>query len=158
MIGAGWTEARTSRLKVLWREGLTASAIAAELGIGRGAVIGKVSRLRRQDASLARRAASPAKPRLKLAVPEGPPSPPLEPGQSPKTILELVPRQCRAPLWRAGPLPARPLFCADRALEGSSYCAHHHPKMWIKHDSAKVTGRAAAIRKQSASSGAWIAT
>ena len=41
-----WPESRTERLTQLWREGLSASQIAAELGgVSRNAVIGKVHRL-----------------------------------------------------------------------------------------------------------------
>jgi GcrA cell cycle regulator len=45
---AGWTDARIERLTVLWKEGLSASQIVAELGGGltRCAVIGKVHRLK----------------------------------------------------------------------------------------------------------------
>jgi hypothetical protein len=41
-----WTDERTEELKRLWAEGDSASIIAAHLGTSKGAVIGKVSRLK----------------------------------------------------------------------------------------------------------------
>ena len=41
-----WTDERIDRLKAMWAEGKTASAIAEELGgVSRNAVIGKAHRL-----------------------------------------------------------------------------------------------------------------
>lgn len=47
MHTAGWTEDRVATLRDLWREGLSASQIAAKLGggISRNGVIGKIHRL-----------------------------------------------------------------------------------------------------------------
>jgi GcrA cell cycle regulator len=44
-IGSPWTEPRIKRLADLWRDGKSASEVAAALGVTRNAVIGKVHRL-----------------------------------------------------------------------------------------------------------------
>ena len=44
-VRGDWTDARVDKLRELWREGLSASAVAARLGVSRNAVIGKVHRL-----------------------------------------------------------------------------------------------------------------
>lgn len=41
-----WTEDRINRLKALWAEGTSSGTIAAEMGITRNAVIGKINRLK----------------------------------------------------------------------------------------------------------------
>jgi GcrA cell cycle regulator len=41
-----WTGERTEQLKKLWADGLSCAQIAADLGIGRNAVIGKIHRLK----------------------------------------------------------------------------------------------------------------
>jgi GcrA cell cycle regulator len=46
-----WPDERVVRLRVLWEAGRTAEEIAAELGISRSAVMGKIHRLRLQAAS-----------------------------------------------------------------------------------------------------------
>jgi GcrA cell cycle regulator len=60
-----WTEERVETLKKLWAEGLSASQIAARLGMGvtRNAVIGKVHRL-----NLASRATAPRQPSNRTAT------------------------------------------------------------------------------------------
>lgn len=67
---------------------------------------------------------------------------PLAPGvlpmvDNPKTLLELGPRECKAPV---GPGPAtihggvlNPfLFCGAKTEDGEIYCADHRPIMFIK--------------------------
>jgi GcrA cell cycle regulator len=44
-VRGGWTDARVAKLTELWREGLSASMVAARLGVSRNAIIGKVHRL-----------------------------------------------------------------------------------------------------------------
>ncbi|MDC9825658.1 GcrA family cell cycle regulator [Devosia sp. ZB163] len=54
MTGLDWSESRTQQLRELWAAGLSASEIAAAIGMTRNAVIGKASRLelaRRRPAS-----------------------------------------------------------------------------------------------------------
>ncbi len=45
MISTTWTEERTALLTRLWKEGRSAAVVAAEMGVSRNAVIGKVDRL-----------------------------------------------------------------------------------------------------------------
>lgn len=44
-----WSEDRENRLRALWDRGLSASRIAAEMDIGRGAVLSKARRLNLED-------------------------------------------------------------------------------------------------------------
>ncbi|GGK52219.1 GcrA family cell cycle regulator [Salinarimonas ramus] len=63
-----WTDERVERLKTLWQEGRSASAIAAELGgVSRNAVIGKVHRLGLSGRGKAPEKPAPARPRPKQA-------------------------------------------------------------------------------------------
>jgi GcrA cell cycle regulator len=142
-----WPDGRVEALKRAWREGLSASQIAARLGGGltRSAVIGKLHRLgvsggRKPSAPRAAVALSPtvsavAKPSpaaLKLIWPEpileAPPSPasgapPSGPG--PKYLRDMAPRECRFGLGDPGPgNGAFQLFCAAPTA-GHAYCAHH---------------------------------
>ena len=68
-----WTDERVELLKKLWSEGLSASAIAAELGgVTRNAVIGKVHRL-----GLSGRAKAPSQQPQRRAKPTRAPSHPM---------------------------------------------------------------------------------
>jgi GcrA cell cycle regulator len=143
-----WPDARVEALKRAWREGLSASQIAARLGGGltRSAVIGKLHRLgvsggRKPSAPRLTLAPSPpanvfARPRpapLKLGLPEplleaapiSPASgaPPTGPG--PKYLRDMSVRECRFGLGDPGPgRGAFQLFCAA-PTSGHAYCAHH---------------------------------
>src|ERR1700733_2511264 len=73
-----WTDERVELLKKLWSEGLSASAIATELGgVTRNAVIGKVHRL-----GLSGRAKAPAPAPQRRVKPTRAPSHPLRPQAS----------------------------------------------------------------------------
>ncbi|MDQ0392573.1 GcrA family cell cycle regulator [Labrys monachus] len=77
-----WTDERVELLKKLWSEGLSASAIATELGgVTRNAVIGKVHRL-----GLSGRAKTPAPAPQRRAKPTRTPSHPLRP-QAPTPVI-----------------------------------------------------------------------
>jgi len=144
---AMWPDARVEALKCAWREGLSASQIAARLGGGltRSAVIGKLHRLgvsggRKPSAPRltvapsppARVSERPSLAPLKLQWPEpileasiSPASgaPPTGPG--PKYLRDMTPRECRFGLGDPGPgRGAFQLFCAA-PTHGHAYCAHH---------------------------------
>lgn len=137
-----WTDERVDVLKALYKDGLSASQIAAELGgITRNAVIGKCHRLgltgRQRRAS-----ATPKQPRvqrrasgfkrsgnllLSIAKVEPLPEPHIEDGAIPaeqrKTLLQLTPTCCRYPVGD----PAAPefFFCGAEAEADRPYCAGH---------------------------------
>ena len=77
-----WTDERVELLKKLWSEGLSASAIAAELGgVTRNAVIGKVHRL-----GLSGRAKAPAPVPQRRTKPTRTPSHPMKATTTPPAV------------------------------------------------------------------------
>src|ERR1700741_489771 len=77
MSDSGWSETRVTTLSQLWRDGLSASQIAKQLGgVTRNAVIGKVHRL-----GLAGR-----------ATPSRPATPPVRTAARPRVIGPTAPR------------------------------------------------------------------
>ncbi len=144
---AQWPDARVEALKRAWRDGLSASQIAARLGenLTRSAVIGKLHRLgvtggRKPSAPRMTVAPSPprklGRPSLTLVTPkwpepilEAPPisaasgAPPSGPG--PKYLRDMTARECRFGVGDPGPgNGAFQLFCAAPTA-GHAYCAHH---------------------------------
>src|SRR3954465_16062742 len=151
-VGQTWTEDRIELLTKLWREGLSASQIAAELGgdVSRNSVLGKANRLdlvrnevkgagtprhRKPDRlmaplQVARSQVGPALPSAKTR--EQPPNAPAvtaAPGEmaAPRfkcvTLMQLRESMCRWPLGD----PATPefRFCGARANMGMPYCGYH---------------------------------
>ena len=150
--GETWTAERLELLNKLWGEGLSASQIAAELGVTRSAVLGKCHRL-----GLARKASTEvSSPRsqqasrpldppatAELAMEPGPKpvtntashqpaeqprghSRPVEAGSlGPKglTIMELREGTCRWPL--GDPTTPEFRYCGGGAVPGLPYCAQH---------------------------------
>ena len=117
MSGAPWTDERLARLKALRDDGLSAAKIAAKLGgITRNAVIGKLYRLSRRD----QKPKPPVKP-ISAVAPKPPTAPVIDStlhGKSTVTLFELNSRNCHWPLDVD--------FCGADAVDGKSYCAHHH--------------------------------
>ena len=130
-----WTEERITRLKILWREGRTAEAIARELGDGvsRSAVLGKVHRLKLAATRAPRR--PPAK--LELAatyrnrrsmVPAAPVwAPSMDAGadapqSGSRSILTIRPMECRWPFGEPGQTGFS--LCGRRVARGA-FCAGH---------------------------------
>jgi len=118
---AMWTEDRVSTLKQLWADGLSASQIAARLGMGvtRNAVIGKVHRL-----NLAGRATQPRNsvPRTARKTRE-----PSIPGRAPTmpTAGATALKPFAAPTPRPMPLPEpKPLRLVDNAKDGRITILH----------------------------------
>ncbi len=137
-----WSEDRLEELKRLWvEEALTASEIAQRMGISRGTVLGKISRLgllRHLAGSApsepsvdAERPRAPRKPVPLQASPSLPTAPPVAGlevresrasnriGDHP-TIFELRAGQCRFPLGGSRE-PAR-FFCGKPADAPRPYC------------------------------------
>jgi GcrA cell cycle regulator len=149
---SAWPPARIAQLTALFHSGLSASAIAEKLGGGlsKNAVIGKLHRLGlttgARPCRVRSRGGTPGRPRSKPVQPSmpsvrcrvpdpavPPPTVPLSPpesGYGPVTILGLrdgTTRQCRWPLGLPG---AEMLYCGAATMNGSSWCPHHHARVW----------------------------
>ena len=130
---AAWSDDRILVLSTLWRDGLSASQIARQLGgVTRNAVIGKIHRLglSGRDApskpSRAPRRTAPRSRRLPRAAPpvarrlEAPAPPPEGPG----LVDNLVALGRHACKWPIGD-PKRPDFTFCGRLADGRYCVAH---------------------------------
>ena len=134
---AGWSDDRVTTLSKLWRDGLSASQIATQLGgVTRNAVIGKVHRLglsgRGAPSTPRAMAQRPARPRRRQRavatrrtpamrhIAEPPPAAPEGPGLI-DNLVDLGAHVCKWPI--GDPKSAGFSFCGRRA-EGR-YCAAH---------------------------------
>jgi GcrA cell cycle regulator len=131
-----WTTERLERLKACFNEGLSCREIAADIGVSRNAVIGKISRLkltRDKDCErrLPRKGASPKRPesraiRLLRAFPVEPTperrDAPIHNGHS-CSLMELAADKCRWPISTPG--AADFCFCGNRPVDGLPYCPGH---------------------------------
>jgi GcrA cell cycle regulator len=140
---ATWTTERVQQLQKCVTAGLTCSQIAAEIGVTRNAVIGKINRLglslgRRRGGipgmMRARRTRAPAQPsrmvRVLRAVAAEAPAQSLMAVEAPPvdntrrcSLLDLAGGGCRWPL--GDPRTAEFGFCGNDAIAGFSYCAGH---------------------------------
>jgi len=142
-----WSHNRVEQLKKLWKAGLSASQIAAELGnVSRNAVIGKVHRLglsgraKSLSSAASRRSnAHPAQQMIRMTRPiargntalaqafEVEPDPVTSDNVVPMSqrmsLLELNETTCH---WPIGD-PSSPdfFFCGGKVLTGLPYCAQH---------------------------------
>jgi GcrA cell cycle regulator len=138
----GWTDERVERLTTLWRDGLSASQVAQQLGgVTRNAVIGKVHRLGlsgREAPSSPRRVGRPPRfPRAARAVRRparhcAPPLPKIAartpawmvdeaPGTA--TLLTLGAHMCKWPI--GDPKADGFTFCGRGAAGEGPYCGDH---------------------------------
>ena len=125
----GWTPEKIKLLRKLWRQNLTASAIAKQLGdVTRNAVIGKVHRLnlpgrRRPGRRPAQTETAKPTPQAKAQQPERIPRtlPPPE-GQAVK-IFHLRENRCRWPYGEPNHEDFQ--FCGRLVAPGTSYCLTH---------------------------------
>ena len=137
-----WTAERIEQLRNFVVSGLTCSQIAAEIGVTRNAVIGKIHRL---GLSPARPAGAPARscppgvrhprlpPRRRLLHLIGAAAPALaddtiaEPAPIDSTqrcsLLDIAQGKCHWPI--GDPQAADFAFCGNAAIAGFSYCAGH---------------------------------
>src|SRR5580704_884564 len=142
MTAATWTAERIEQLRNFVVTGLTCSQIAAEIGVTRNAVIGKIHRL---GLSPARPAGAPARscpprvghPRsspssrlLRLIGAQAPgvahdAAAALTPIDSAQrcSLLEIAQDKCHWPI--GDPHAADFAFCGNEAVTGFSYCAGH---------------------------------
>jgi GcrA cell cycle regulator len=143
--GATWSSERVEQLRVCFGAGLSCSQIAAQIGVSRNAVIGKMNRLglsrprsTRAKAPDAERAAWRARSRgsnvtrifsqHRILV-ELPPEPPggaavvsIHGGRG-CSLLELSPGKCRWPVSEPGAQDF--CFCGNPQVEGLPYCVGH---------------------------------
>jgi GcrA cell cycle regulator len=135
-----WTAERLDLLKIHFEAGLSCSQIAAEIGVSRNAVIGKLSRLNlaRDKAGnrplvrkvTAKRHRPGPVPRLRLQLlkalqAEPPPAAASEPIHNGHccSLFELSDERCRWPISTPG--AADFCFCGNPPVEGLPYCAGH---------------------------------
>jgi GcrA cell cycle regulator len=127
-----WTTERVERLRKLWAEGQTATAIAASLGgSSRAGVLGKIFRLRLASPNVA--ASDPAAADAQQPGhrrPGRPPAPKPQVAATPpkrgKSLLELTNESCRWPHGEPG--TARFHFCGAPGADlqrGMPYCERH---------------------------------
>jgi GcrA cell cycle regulator len=141
MSFATWTPERIAQLQNYVAAGLTCSQIAAEIGVTRNAVIGKIHRLGLSPGRPERAPARACPPRvrrppfspqrrlLRLINAETPCADgatsvvvPIDSAQR-CSLLELAQGKCRWPI--SDPGAADFAFCGNDAVEGFSYCAGH---------------------------------
>src|SRR6476620_2455128 len=136
-----WTVERIERLKNRFEAGLTCSQIAADIGVSRNAVIGKLSRLNltrekspgpprlpRTDQAKGRRPRSGPRPQyavLVAAYAEPRPAVDDQPIHNEHccSLLELSEERCRWPISTPGAEDFR--FCGNTPVDGLPYCAGH---------------------------------
>ena len=110
MSESGWSEARVTILSQLWRDGLSASQIAKQLGgVTRNAVIGKVHRL-----GLSGRAAASAPARAPRTATPRP--------TRPRRVALAAPAVRKPPVLAFAPAPEGPGLIGDMALLGAHVC------------------------------------
>ena len=131
-----WTLERENKLKALWKEGHTASKIAALIGgTTRNAVIGKAHRLNLQARTVSKKISFSQKTKLKndgeikheklsrkarfkaLLLDKN-----FEP-ENPKKLRELTEDTCRWPIGH--PYEKNFYFCGRKPIEKFSYCKLH---------------------------------
>lgn len=135
---ATWTDERIELLKRHFEAGLSCREIAADIGVSRNAVIGKLSRLnltrgrtmgdrKVQDRAPARARAVPRLQYEMLATIYGESDAPVVAGPIDEanrcSLLELAENRCRWPISTPGQEDF--CFCGNAAPDGQSYCAGH---------------------------------
>ena len=133
-----WTTERVELLKLRFAEGLSCREIAADIGVSRNAVIGKISRLnltrdkgrhqtlRQKDTAPRPKASARLRQLLIKAVPLEP-EPLVEAEQIHNghtcSLFELSNETCRWPISTPGAEDF--CFCGNPPIEGLPYCAGH---------------------------------
>jgi GcrA cell cycle regulator len=132
---ATWTSERVAQLKSCISAGLSCSQIAAEIGVTRNAVIGKLNRLGLsrpknvpgRDPEPKRDAWRPRILTQHRILMELPPAPPAKEAFVPSghgcSLLDLSPGKCRWPMSEPGTDDF--LFCGNCQVEGLPYCVGH---------------------------------
>jgi len=136
MFKPTWTAERLELLKIGFEAGLSCRQIAADIGVSRNAVIGKMSRLNLSRAEgvssgYSERQRGPRIPRARrvsqrqilmaLPLPAAEEPPPCS--EHCCSLLELSEETCRWPISNLG--AAGSWFCGSRTVERLPYCAGH---------------------------------
>ncbi|MDA9422673.1 MULTISPECIES: GcrA family cell cycle regulator [Bradyrhizobium] len=144
-----WTDERIELLKRHFEAGLSCSEIAADIGVSRNAVIGKLSRLNLtrgrtvEDRAFAPPRAPRAVPRLQyemLATIYGETDASAAAAPIDETnrcsLLELAENRCRWPISTPGEDDF--CFCGNTAPDGQPYCAGHSRLAYRPHTRARA--------------------
>lgn len=124
-----WTDEDVEKARQLYYNGATFSAIAAELSRTRNAIAGLCNRYQFKRApkppkvAAAKKVTAALTKKIKeIAEVIAPPTLPIPPTprNSPKSLVELEPRDCR---WPIGDTDFQ--FCAEETVEGKPYCLKH---------------------------------
>jgi GcrA cell cycle regulator len=135
-----WTDERIEQLKIHFEAGLSCREIAADIGVSRNAVIGKLTRLnltrgrardeRRQETRGGAPRAARTVPRLQYALlaaiygeSEAPPREQPIDETNRCSLMELTENRCRWPISTPGADDF--CFCGNVSPDGQSYCAGH---------------------------------
>ena len=135
------------RLETLYREGISFSLIAADIGVTRSAAIGKAHRMHlpKRDTvaqykayTAAIRNSKPKKPRrespaVKMTVPARPPPVIIPDRDYSCTIIELTDTTCRYPLWGVAERHHERRYCGCPGASVSNrlpYCRRHTALVW----------------------------
>lgn len=151
MSAQDWTEEREQKLRLLWTQGVSASAIAKELNklpgnpLSRNAVIGKRLRMKMPNrtgdyggvaAARKKRIEDAARRAPKLKAP-----PVLKPEPMPKPraplkdagairFIDREPNQC--PMFCQGEEGALGFICGKPVKRGETWCANCHKLIWAE--------------------------
>lgn len=138
-----WTPERVEQLRSFVVNGLTCSQIAAQIGVTRNAVIGKIHRLGLSPGRPPGSAARPCPPRLRqpraanqrrllrlmwsggARVADAAAAPAAVDSAQPCSLLDLDRGKCRWPLGESANGAGDFVFCGNTAVDGFSYCAGH---------------------------------
>ena len=151
VLSPTWTDDRIELLKQHFEAGLSCREIAADIGVSRNAVIGKLSRLnltrgrtsderKIQDRGLARAKAVPRLQFEMLATIYGEADAPVVTGPIDEanrcSLLELGENRCRWPISTPGAEDF--CFCGNAAHDGQPYCAGHSRLAYRPNSRARV--------------------
>jgi GcrA cell cycle regulator len=131
-----WDEARMDRLETLYREGVSFSLIAADIGVSRNAAIGKAHRMQLpqrveviQCKVRSRAATGPQRKRNRTVKAPERPAVEFIPGRDYRcSIDELEDCSCRYPLWEPNTQHPDRRYCGFPAASvsvGIPYCRRH---------------------------------
>jgi GcrA cell cycle regulator len=128
-VAPTWTIERVERLKSCFEAGFSCREIAADIGVSRNAVIGKLSRLnltRERDRDPPARKNAGATPRRQYAMLSAAYAPaepePIDDARH-CSLFELSEARCRWPISTPG--AADFCFCGNTPLDGLPYCSGH---------------------------------